>query len=80
MPKRLVLDPPSHFVHTLVCQPHDMERVSHLGRIRQHRVVDLAIRRRQIQRCPHNPITPVIWLIVEPAGRSVAVSVRNDIE
>jgi len=69
--EQFVLHPPPAFVQRRVPQTHDMERISDLDVVRQHRVEHAAIRVRQIQRCPANLFAPAVGAGCEPCTASV---------
>ena len=74
MAERLVLHPPPALVHRPVGQGDDVIRVGDLDGVGQHRVEHRAIRRRQIQRRPADPLAPAVGSGGEPGARRAGLS------
>ncbi len=76
----LVLDTASALIERGVRELHDVERVSNLGGIGEHRVEHGAIRRRQIQRGPLDLVPPRLVACGEPATWLHSGAAGHDVE
>jgi hypothetical protein len=78
MTSRIVLDPAVHLVDAGGNELHDVKWVSDLDRVGEHRVEHVAIRPRQIQRCPTDPIPPHLGPFREPLTRRRSTATRHN--
>ena len=78
--ERLVLHPASTLIERLVRQLHDVERVSDLDGVGEHRVEHRLVGRREIQRRPGDPGPPRFGSGGEPGARSRRVAAWHDVE
>ena len=78
--ERFALDAAADLVEHEVRELHDVERISDLRRVREHRVEHRPIRARQIERRPSDLGHPVDGLVSEPSACSGRVAARHNIE
>ena len=80
MPERLVLHAAADLVEPFVGYAHDVKRIGNLGRVRQHRVRDRAVRAGQVEGHPHDPGPPLVRPLREPGTRRSGVTTRYDVK
>lgn len=78
--ERLLLDPSAHVVEARVRQLDDVERVRDLGGVGERVVERLAVRPRQVQRCPGDVGPPRLGAGLNPLRRGLRRAALDHIE
>jgi hypothetical protein len=76
----LVLHPPPALVEFRVGQPHEMERISHLGHVAKGVVEGLAVRARRVQHPEADRLAPLLGLGLEPCAGTGGAAAGHDVE